>query len=191
MNLEDYDLINELKQGAELLVKLNLKTEKEFLNNTDVKTFNHNYLKAESRNLILPVPECKMPTFKDLISMQIANVKQFLCNQSKDSIVHDDVFFDMIKKNGWAAHYFVIDSFHINYHTHGVMESYNHYDIQIVLPVPPCTCHHVVSDIINDIKENINVDCLKILKTRGGFHLIVELSKIDKKFEKTWYKKDI
>ena len=24
--------------------------------------------------------------------------------------------------------------------------------------------------------------------TRGGFHLMIELAKIDKRFEKTWYK---
>jgi len=34
----------------------------------------------------------------------------------------------------------------------------------------------------------INEDCLTFLKTRGGFHLLIELSKINKEFEKTWYK---
>lgn len=33
----------------------------------------------------------------------------------------------------------------------------------------------------------INKECLHILNTRGGFHLLVELAKIDKQFEKTWY----
>lgn len=34
----------------------------------------------------------------------------------------------------------------------------------------------------------INEDSLTFLKTRGGFHLLIELSKIKKEFEKTWYK---
>ncbi len=37
------------------------------------------------------------------------------------------------------------------------------------------------------VSEVINPDCLRFLQTRGGFHLLIELAKIDKKFEKTWY----
>lgn len=33
----------------------------------------------------------------------------------------------------------------------------------------------------------INKSAVHILKTRGGFHLLVELSKIEKEFEKKWY----
>jgi hypothetical protein len=35
--------------------------------------------------------------------------------------------------------------------------------------------------------NKINKEAIKPLITRGGFHLLVELSKIDKSFSKTWY----
>lgn len=45
---------------------------------------------------------------------------------------------------------------------------------------------------IEDLKEQIgncvNSNCLTYLETRGGFHLLIELSKIEKSYEKTWYK---
>lgn len=44
-----------------------------------------------------------------------------------------------------------------------------------------------VDYVLNKLKDSINEDCLTILKTRGGFHLLVELNKIDKKYIKSWY----
>ena len=35
----------------------------------------------------------------------------------------------------------------------------------------------------------INEDCLTVLSTRGGFHVLVELKKIDPSIKSTWYKK--
>lgn len=38
------------------------------------------------------------------------------------------------------------------------------------------------------IKQFINVDAITYLITRGGFHALIHLASVDKKYEKTWYK---
>lgn len=38
------------------------------------------------------------------------------------------------------------------------------------------------------IEENVGIKGIHYLRTRGGYHVLVEPSKIDKQFEKTWYK---
>lgn len=49
--------------------------------------------------------------------------------------------------------------------------------------------HVELETILPLVKEVINVDCVNVLKTKGGFHLLIELAKIEKQFEKTWYPK--
>ena len=47
---------------------------------------------------------------------------------------------------------------------------------------------------VYDIKDKIitdniiNIDCCNFLQTRGGFHLLIKLNKIDKQYLKSWYK---
>ncbi len=38
------------------------------------------------------------------------------------------------------------------------------------------------------IEAHINKDCVTILQTRGGFHVLIELEKINPLFNKTWYR---
>lgn len=40
----------------------------------------------------------------------------------------------------------------------------------------------------NDIKNNINKESINVLKTRGGFHLLIEMDNIEKEFKNKWYK---
>lgn len=45
-----------------------------------------------------------------------------------------------------------------------------------------------LENVLPQVKAFVNEDSLTILQTRGGFHLLVELAKLSKEFEKTWYK---
>ena len=42
-------------------------------------------------------------------------------------------------------------------------------------------------DIRDQLETIINISCCHVLNTRGGFHLLIELAKIEKQYEKTWY----
>jgi len=42
--------------------------------------------------------------------------------------------------------------------------------------------------IFRDICKGINRNCLTILKTRGGFHLLIKLAEIEEQYKKSWYK---
>lgn len=44
-------------------------------------------------------------------------------------------------------------------------------------------------DVINTIKEKniLNLDAINCIKTRGGFHLLVNSSKVQAQYSKTWY----
>ena len=44
-----------------------------------------------------------------------------------------------------------------------------------------------VKDVLEELKHYINLDCVKFLQARGGFHMLIETGKIDKAFSGTWY----
>lgn len=44
-----------------------------------------------------------------------------------------------------------------------------------------------IEDVEDIVYSSLNKECVKFLKTRGGFHLLIELKKINKEYEKTWY----
>lgn len=44
-----------------------------------------------------------------------------------------------------------------------------------------------IDSVRNKISLILNQEAVNYLETRGGFHLLIELNKIDKKYVKTWY----
>lgn len=44
-----------------------------------------------------------------------------------------------------------------------------------------------IEDTLPLCENIINKDSIHIVKTRGGFHFLIEIDKIDKKYMKTWY----
>ena len=41
----------------------------------------------------------------------------------------------------------------------------------------------------NQLKDIINLSCMDIVETRGGYHLLVKLKEIEKQYKKTFYQK--
>jgi len=62
---------------------------------------------------------------------------------------------EMMKDLGWYAHYVHDDPntpFNINYHTHGLSQSFKHKDLQACLPIDFKVLHTIVTSIVNEIK---------------------------------------
>lgn len=62
-------------------------------------------------------------------------------------------FQNLIEEYGWASHYVPLDEYHINYHTHGLTENFDHLDLQITLPLDMNSAQGIAIRIIDDIKE--------------------------------------
>jgi len=44
-----------------------------------------------------------------------------------------------------------------------------------------------IEEIKEQLQNSINFDCLTILKTRGGYHVLIKLDKVENKYKKSWY----
>ncbi len=47
--------------------------------------------------------------------------------------------------------------------------------------------HVTVESVLEKIQDKINLNSVHVLNTRGGFHALVELSKVEKQYVKNWY----
>lgn len=48
--------------------------------------------------------------------------------------------------------------------------------------------HVAWDDVREQVAQYINLDCMRVVQTRGGFHLLIEVAKIEQQFVRTWYK---
>jgi hypothetical protein len=48
--------------------------------------------------------------------------------------------------------------------------------------------HNQIEDTLRGAARGINEDCLRVLKTRGGFHLLVDVNRVEDRYNKTWYR---
>jgi hypothetical protein len=65
---------------------------------------------------------------------------------------------EMLEEYGWFVHYvFETDKNELkglaNIHTHGILENFNHLDVQIVLPLSPEVAHPVLVEVVEKIKN--------------------------------------
>lgn len=68
---------------------------------------------------------------------------------------------ESLQKYGWFAHYvgelegqpLDREANLVNFHTHGLNDTHNHLDFQVVLPVPPKVCHSIFWRLVNLIEE--------------------------------------
>lgn len=85
---------------------------------------------------------------------------------------------DCLNKIGWYAH-----QVPNNYHTHGLPESCDHPDIQVVLALDPNITHAVVAGIIEEIKKGTkyqpNTRYSKIIKNLDV--IFIEATESDRK----------
>lgn len=81
------------------------------------------------------------------------NCECYACKYGKE-------FVNEIERNsmidyGWFAHYVANDPntpFGVNYHTHGLVESFGHQDIQFCFPAPYKQIHSIMFHVVEEIK---------------------------------------
>lgn len=60
-----------------------------------------------------------------------------------------------------------------------------YFDLDIDFKVP---FNEVIDEFYDKVTSVINRNCLTFIRTNGGLHCLIELSKVDVEYEKNWYK---
>ncbi|PUZ21316.1 hypothetical protein DCC81_25245 [Chitinophaga parva] len=63
---------------------------------------------------------------------------------------------EILREYGWYVHFVPNDEMfpnHINFHTHGLEESFNHPDLQMCFPLDTKIAHGIFSDAVTFIRE--------------------------------------
>ena len=109
----------------------------------------------------------------------------FQCQAEKDGVSPEEALANFkaweaekLARFGWIVHYVGDDSDSptgVNIHTHGIMESYDHLDLQIVMPLPQNVAHPILGIIVDRIKNGEKFGDGDVLEQviGGGFTLKV------------------
>lgn len=44
-----------------------------------------------------------------------------------------------------------------------------------------------LQDTLKTVAQHININCVTVLRTRGGFHLLIRLSDVEEQYKRSWY----
>jgi len=80
------------------------------------------------------------------------------CERCADPEAYDKKINEIIEKVGWYVHYVFDDDStpnEVNIHTHGLVEKYNHPDIQICFALPQKVAHGVLWAAVNQIADGV------------------------------------
>lgn len=82
----------------------------------------------------------------------------FACTHGEEAL--ENWHTKMMQEHGWFAHYVADHTMPtgINFHTHGLVESCGHLDLQIVFPIDSRLAHMLFSDAIKLVKAGLVIE---------------------------------
>jgi hypothetical protein len=120
----------------------------------------HSYLHSRMQFHSICIDQCNSDSVYNSIHLvyngtNLTKRRRILMNNLKRLI---DEQKEMLKKHGWII-YYVVETEEkelnglVNIHTYGLLENFNHLDLQIVIPVPPEFARKIFFELVERIKE--------------------------------------